>query len=341
MRKIVFQVVLFLGFVLPSEAQIGGEQTFRFLSLTNSARLASMGGGHVALGDSSDLNMPFHNPALLRNDMTRQVLVSYVNYLADIHYGYASHAWSLSRYGTFAAGMHYINYGRFSETLPDGTFSGGEFQAAEYALNLIWSHHYRRLQYGLNIKPVLSSFERYQSAGVAFDAGVLWSSRNGLTRLGMSARNFGYQLTTYYSEGVREVLPFDLQAGIAHRLAQVPLVLSVTAHNLNNWELSKPDEALAAGSFFPPSEGYGRQLMRHLLAGVEFMPSPNFTVRGGYNYHLRQELKHSERLSTVGLSAGFGVRIKRFRFDYATTRYHIAGTSSHFTLAFSINNPRF
>lgn len=341
MRKIVLQILLLLVLTYPSVAQIGGEQTFRFLSLTHSARLAAMGGGHVALGDSTDLNMPFHNPALLRPTMSDQVLVNYVNYLADIHFGYASYAWNFPRFGTFAAGMHYINYGRFSETFPDGTYSGADFSAAEYALNLIWSNHFRRIQYGINVKPLLSVFERYQSVGLAMDAGVLYASRNGRTQMGLSARNFGLQITTYYTDGQREALPFDLQAGISHRLAQVPLLISLTAHNLNHWELSKPDEDLDAGSFFPPSEGYGKQLMRHLIAGAEFMPSPNFTIRGGYNYHLRQELKHNERLSTVGLSAGFGVKVKRFRFDYATTRYHIAGTSSHFTLAFSLQNPRF
>ena len=67
------------------------------------------------------------------------------------------------------------------------------------------------------------------------------------------------------------------------------------------------------------------------------MPSRNFTLRAGYNYHLRQELKLDQKLSTVGFSLGFGVKVKRFRLDYSTTRYHLAGTSSHFSLAINLN----
>ena len=129
-------------------------------------------------------------------------------------------------------------------------------------------------------------------------------------------------------------------SGVSQKLAYAPLILSVTAHNLNNWTLARPDEKPLEGEelFYKPAESIGKQVMRHLIFGMEVMPSPAFMIRAGYNYHLRQELKVEERLSTVGFSLGFGVKIKRFRLDYATTRYHIAGSSNHFSLAFNIGN---
>jgi hypothetical protein len=320
-------------------AQIGGESTYRFLTLTNSARVASLGGSHVAISDSTDLNLPFHNPSLLRGNMTNQVLVNYVNYLADVNYGYASYAMPLN-YGTLAAGMHYINYGNFVEATEEGEITGNNFKAAEYALNIIWASNYKQWRYGINIKPVLAVFESYQSVGMAFDAGVSWVSGNRLTSFGLAARNFGTQLSTYYDNGEKESLPFDLLAGFSQKLAYAPLTLTVTAHNLNNWVLAKPDEKALEGEelFYEPAESIGKQFMRHLIFGMEVMPSPAFMIRAGYNYHLRQELKVQERYSTVGFSLGFGVKIKRFRLDYATTRYHIAGSSNHFSLAFNIGN---
>lgn len=340
--RCIWTLILLIGIIpFSGFAQIGGEHTYRFLSLTNSARIAALGGNQAAISDSTDLNLPYHNPSLLHSSMSGKLLVNYVNYLADINYGYASYAMPLRNLGTLAAGIHYINYGNFTEATEEGEITGHYFKAAEYALNIIWSNNYRKWKYGINIKPVLSSFESYQSAGIAFDAGISWSSVNGRSTFGMAARNFGTQISTYYENGEKESLPFDVLAGFSHKLAYAPIVLSVTAHNLNNWNLARPDDdpVPRPDQFYEPAEPAGKKIMRHLIWGAEIFPSPNFTVRAGYNYHLRQELKVEERLSTVGFSLGFGVKIKRFRLDYATTRYHLAGSSNLFSLAFNVSNP--
>ncbi len=324
-------------------AQIGGEATYRFLSLTHSARMAALGGSQVAVNDSADLNLPFHNPALLREAMANQLSFSYVDYLESVSYGYASYAFRLKKDdsfigGTFAAGMHYINYGNFLAAGEDGQLTGENFHAGEYALLLTYGGRFRNWRYGVTLKPVLSVFERYNSFGLAADAGVAWFSESNLLSLGMAARNAGSQLTTYYEDGDREPIPFELQAGFSGKLAHAPLVFHLTARHLNHWVLAKPEEEENGEiSFLEPAEGFGKQLMRHLVMGAEITPSPAFTLRAGYNYNLRQALKHEERLSTVGFSLGFGVRIRRFRLDYANTRYHVAGSSNHLSLAIGLN----
>jgi len=78
--------------------------------------------------------------------------------------------------------------------------------------------------------------------------------------------------------------------------------------------------------------------MRHIVFGFEILPSENFIIRAGYNYQRRQELKFNERAAMVGLSAGFGLKIKRFRLDYGIAQYHLAGSSNLFSLAININN---
>jgi hypothetical protein len=89
--------------------------------------------------------------------------------------------------------------------------------------------------------------------------------------------------------------------------------------------------------FYEPAENFGKQIMRHLVTGIEIMPSRHFTIRAGYNYQLRQEMKLDQKLSTVGFSMGFGVKTKRFRLDYSNTRFHIAGTSNFISLAVNLN----
>ncbi len=333
---------LLLGLVLAvfsGKSQIGGETTYQFLELTNSARVAALGGTQVALTDTTDLNLPFHNPALLNRGMDNNVLVNYINYFADINYGYASYSRSFEDIGNFAIGMHYINYGDFKEATELGELTGNMFTAAEYSLNMIYSNHYKRLSYGANLKPVFSVFESYRSFGLAADLGLTFSSKDSLTHVALVARNIGGQITTYYQDGNREPVPFDLQAGISSKLKYAPVVLSLTMHHLNKWDLAHFDEeAQSLENYYERKESFAKQIMRHMVLGIEILPSDNFTIRAGYNYQRRQELKFEERLSTVGFSLGFGVKIKRFRFDFATSRFHLAGSSNLFSLGINLNN---
>lgn len=337
-RKFIFTIYFLLA-VFAGKAQIGGESTYQFLELTNSARVAALGGTQVALTDSADLNLPFHNPALLHKGMHNSVLVNYVNYFADINFGYASYARHYEGIGNFALGMHYIDYGDFKEATEEGDLTGNYFNAAEYSLNMIYSSHYKRLSYGATLKPIFSVFESYRSFGIAADLGVTFSSKDSLTHVAMVARNIGGQITTYYQDGAREPVPFDLQAGISSRLKYAPVVFSLTLHHLNHWDLSySEEEETSLENMYERTESFGKQFMRHVVLGVEILPSDNFTLRAGYNYQRRQELKFEERLSTVGLSLGFGLKIKRFRLDFATSRFHLAGSSNLFSLAINLND---
>ncbi|MBN2772652.1 MAG: type IX secretion system protein PorQ [Prolixibacteraceae bacterium] len=334
-------IILLLALIVKlSHAQIGGESTYQFLDLTNSARIAALGGTQVAISDSEDLNLPYYNPSSLAAGMSNQVLFNYVNYFADINFGYVSYARTFEGIGNFALGMHYINYGKFIEATETGTVTGNEFKAAEYAMNIIYSNQYKRLKYGVNLKPVFSVFESYNSFGIALDLGISYSSKNELTNVGLVAKNIGTQISTYYQNGEREPIPFDIQAGISSRLSHAPVVLHATLQHLNNWDLAnpEPDEEEANEIFvYEPQESFGKQLMRHMVFGIELLPSKNFTIRAGYNYQRRQELMMEDHASTVGFSLGFGVHIKRYRLDFATSRFHLAGSSNLFSLAINLN----
>ena len=335
-----YLVILFCFTMLAGKAQIGGEFTYQFLELATSARIGAMGGNQIAILDSTDLNLPYNNPASLHKSMENKVLVNYVNYMSDINYGYASFAKSFDSIGNFAVGIHYINYGKFDEATEFGQLTGNTFKAAEYAFHLIYSNHYKRLNYGATIKPILSSFESYQSFGIAADFGVSIASKSKFTNVSLVARNVGSQITTYYDNGNYEKIPFNLQAGISQRLKHAPINLALNMQYLNRWDLGTPSEDKSDGvmDFFQREEGFGKQIMRHLVFGFEILPSENFIIRAGYNYQRRQELKFSERAGLVGLSAGFGLKIKRFRLDYAISQYHLAGSSNLFSLAININN---
>ncbi len=340
MKRKIYLFIFFCFSVLAGKAQIGGEYTYQFLELTNSARIAALGGTQIAIFDSDDLNLPYANPALLHEDMDNRVLINYVNYLADVNYGYASYAKTYDGIGNFAVGMHYINYGQFDEATVAGELTGITFKAAEYALNLIYSNSYKRLNYGINLKPILSSFETYQSFGVAVDLGASIASKDGYTNVAFVVRNFGTQISKYYDGADGERIPLNIQAGVSKRLQHAPLVFSATLQHLNHWDLASGDEEkeFNGETIHQREESFAKQTMRHLVLGAEILPSENFTLRVGYNYQRRQELKFDNKASTVGLSAGFGLKIKRFHFDYAISRFHLAGSSNLFSVSINLNN---
>ncbi|MBL7966971.1 MAG: type IX secretion system protein PorQ [Prolixibacteraceae bacterium] len=336
MRKLTLLLVLEL-MLLNAFGQIGGESTYDFLNLTNSARMAALGGNQVAINDSLDLNVSYNNPSLLRPEMKNMLALNYVDYFAGVNYGYASYSFGTPLPGYFAAGVHYINYGKFIEALPNGEKTGATFNAAEYALNLIWAYEYGRFTYGINLKPILSTFENYQSFGLAADLGVSYFSGNRHTVASIVARNIGSQLTTYYDGAERESIPFDLQLGISKKLQHAPIRLAATLQHLQKWDLALPEEDNSGTTTVLKEENFTQKFMRHMVLGVELLPSPNFTIRAGYNHQIRQELRLDEKMSTVGFSWGFGVRISRFHINYGSARYHLAGASNLISVALNLN----
>ena len=361
MRKLIILIALLI-FVYPMAfGQIGGENTYQFLELTNSARMAALGGNQIAINDSTDLNVSYNNPSLLMPAMKNMLVLNYVGYLAGINYGYATYSFGTPLPGNFAVGMQYINYGNFIGSSENGQKTGN-FTAAEYALNIIWSNEIKwenrendstfqassgdsmrvlnrkKLSYGIILKPIYNSLESYQSIALAADLGVSYFSRNGLTVTSLVARNIGTQLTTYYNGADKESIPFDLQFGISQKLQYAPIRFAATMQHLQKWDLAKPAENKTGTTVVYTEDNFTRKFMRHLLLGVELYPSPNFTIRAGYNYQLRQELGFKDKMSTVGLSWGFGFHISRFQFSYASARYHLAGSSNLISVAINLND---
>ena len=91
MRKLIILIVVLACYSPIVFAQIGGESTYDFLNLTNSARMAALGGNQIAINDSTDLNVSYNNPSLLRPEMRNMLVMDYVAYFVGINYGYAAY----------------------------------------------------------------------------------------------------------------------------------------------------------------------------------------------------------------------------------------------------------
>jgi hypothetical protein len=316
----------FLIALLPVSGQTGGDNTYEFLNLSHSA-FASATGGMTVSQTRNDLSLPYFNPALLTGSMNNDISLSFSTYFAGINYGYAAYARDMEKRGTLAAGLSFISYGSFTEADAEGNITG-TFSAAEYAFNVIWSLRIdSSFTVGVNLKPVFSHLERYFSAGLCADIGATYHNNRLLLDAGLVIRNAGFQIKTYTGEG-GEPLPFEIIAGATKRLAHAPFSFSLTFRHLEKPDLTfdyDTDDDI-------PSGGFGENLLRHLIFGVEILPADVFWLGAGLNYQRRSEMRIEQRTGMTGFTAGFGIRTKAFELAYGRDAYHLAGGSNHVTI---------
>ncbi len=350
MKRTIFTILLGI-IVLVSFAQSGGDNTYEFLNLPSGARIASMGGNNVSHYDN-DLNFVLNNPGLLRSEMDNKIAINYINYLSDINFGYLSYARHFDKIGTFAAGMQYINYGKFIHSDETGEILG-DFVPSEYSFNIAYSDQISpKLHYGVNLKTVYSSFFQYYSSGLALDAGLSYIDTARLLSAGLVVKNLGIQLKPY-TPGFREPLPFDVQMGITKKLAHAPFRFSITAQDLLNWNLTytsvfdntyEINTAVADSTFGQKLSKtmnkvgeFGDELISHVIVGVEIVPHDNFFIALGYNYRRRSELALQTAPKLVGMSIGFGLKLAKFNISYGYASYHLAGGSNHISVGVNLN----
>ena len=340
--------VLFLSFfIFPLYAQVGGTNTYSFLELTPSAQVAALG-GKVNAVPGSDPSLAFYNPGLLDSTSNNYLSFNLVGHFAGIGFGYVAYSRSYQNVGNFAAGIHYINYGKFTDADVSGLITGSS-SAAEYAFNFSYSRTLpwfdSTLLVGVNIKPLLSVFERYSSYGLLSDLGVTYRHSNQLFTAALVLRNMGGQLTPY-SDGGREPVPFEIQLGLSQKLQYAPFRFSLLLQHLNQPRLGhnkvnhNPEPGQKQVTEDDLKKGFDLILdetMRHIVIGVECFPFQGLIVRAGYNYNRRQEMKIENRPAMVGFSWGLGVQLSRFHINYARSIWHLAGASDHISVSVNLN----
>ena len=323
--------------------QIGGDNTFEFLNLPNSARIASIGDNYLVAKDK-DLTLTLTNPSLITSDMNNFLSLSFVDYFSDINYGYAMYSHSFNKTGNFMGAMQFIDYGSFTYADETGQTSG-TFGASEYALNIGWGRPLdSSFSIGATLRGIYSSLETYNSYGVAVDVAGTYSSRSNNLTVSLLFRNIGTQIKSYYSNHP-EPLPFEISAGMSNRLKHLPFRYFINYHHIEKWDLTYMDPN--DPGIIDPLTGevksqkgiadFADKFMRHIVIGGELMPARFLSLRLGYNYQRRQELKVYEKPATVGFSWGIGLKISNFEISYARSAYHLTGSPNFFTLTTNLS----
>lgn len=320
------------------KAQLGGSYTYGFLNLSPDARITSLGGVNVSIFDHN-LNTQLANPASLNRRMNRQVAFGTMIYPGGINYGNLAYAHRFDKVpGVFGFGIQYIGYGNFKETDAEANITGN-FSAGETNTYIGYSYQFGKLfSVGANYKIIYSQLGMYNSFGMATDLGFTINDTAHFITASIVAKNIGGQIKTY-SKGVREPIPFDLQAGISVGFKGVPFRIHATFHNLTRWDIryDNPADNRSENLFedtanSKPKKYIGDKLFRHVIIGVEFNIKKIVRLDIAYNHLRQQELRLATRRGVPGLSFGLGVRIRQFDFSYGFQPLAQGQVANHLTL---------
>lgn len=328
-QRIIYIILLaIVTLPLPLQAQIGraGSSVFHFLGLPASSRLNALGGENVSLADN-DISMAFINPALLTSETDKVLQLNYAYYLAGTMFGSAMYGHNHNE-NYFAAGIHYLDYGQMEYADAMGNLMGGTFSAKDICVNLMYARqlgpHFR---VGATVKPIFSIYERYTSFALGADVGGHFQTADSLFQMGLALRNIGWQLKSFYEEDYgqhTEMLPLNLEFGMSLKLAHAPLRFSLTAHNLQRWNLAPNNMETK----------WLDMLFRHTIWAVDIVPkSEKFYLTVSYNHRRQAEMSIADVSSLAGLALGAGVRVYKFRVGFALSQY----TKSNFTYQVSIS----
>jgi hypothetical protein len=344
-KKNLFKALCFVAigliFSIQSFAQSGGQTTYKFLNLTNSARVAALGSNFLTIHDN-DLSLALANPSLISPMMANTLSLNFNNYFAGTNSGFASYGFNLNKLGSFAGTMQYYSYGKSENTNEYGETSG-QFNAGEYAFNLGWGRMLDSVfSIGANFKAIYSGLDIYNSFGLAVDVAGSYIPNESFCA-SLVFRNIGRQITAYTTQGV-EPLPFEIQAGISKKLAHVPFRYSILLQHLEKWDLTYTDPNAPVDPFtgeVPQQSGldeFASNVMRHIVIGGEFIPAKFLSIRLGYNYLRRQEMKVVSRPGTVGFSWGIGLKVSKFNFSYSRAAYSLAGSPNFISISTNLGD---
>jgi hypothetical protein len=314
--RYIANIVLILSLSSALHAEGALTSGFEFLNTDYNARSAAMGRAFLTMrGDVSGM---FVNPAGMAYTESKQVSIAYTNYLLDVNAGYTAYAHVLPKFGILSVGLIYMNYGSFTKTdenaVETGTFSAGDMAIAVGLAN----HIGKGFSYGVNLKYIYSNIEQFSAHAIALDFSLLYeaSFQEDLYFV-VTMQNLGSNISSYGE--VTEPMPTNLGLGFSKRLAHLPLEIAFSFNDLN----------ASTDNFGDHFKGFS--------VGGEFRLSKMLRFRLGYNNSLHRGLDVTNDVKFSGVSAGFGLLWRTFRFDYAYSNIGLLGATHRFGFKVDIN----
>ncbi|MFK8056613.1 MAG: type IX secretion system protein PorQ [Saprospiraceae bacterium] len=329
-----------------SAQELGGRYAHGWLQQAPSAATSGLAGWSIRL-DGRDPAIAQWNPALLNANTADVIHVSQDFYPTGSGRSIVSYGRQLGkRKLDVSANLQYAGFGEF-EGRTEAGIATGTFSAREYAIGVSAAHQLAdRVRVGANLQVAGGNIDSYSSLGAAVSAGLTYQPDSaGLTVWGVQMRHAGYMFDGYTEQ--QDPLPFSMSVGVSRRLKYLPLRFGVLYRRLDQWNILYDDPDRRESDGFLSSEPIERgaaslwvdNFSRHLAFNAELYLGKKEVIqlRAGYDHQRQREMKVSEFRSLAGFSFGFGVNLRKFRFDYGRTVQHIAGGTNHIGFLIDLN----
>lgn len=344
--KILLLVAALLGSVQSLYPQ-AGSSVFAFMDMPMTARLNALGGANVSIKEG-DIGYAMLNPALLSEQTDKILQLNYAYYMSGINFASALYGHNYKE-NYFAAGIHFLDYGKMQQADEYGRLAGVSFGAKDMLIDLMYARQLGPyFTIGVSLKPIYSIYESYSSFALGADVGGHFQTKDQSFQLGLVLQNIGWQLKGFYSAEngqMRERLPLNLQLGWNYRFKHAPLRISMTIHNLQRWNLNsqltnQPKTTDLTGNVIEETGkvAWYDMMFRHTVFALDIVPkSDRFYITLSYNHRRRQEMHLQDKRSLAGFALGAGVKIYNFRVGFAFTQYMKSQYVYQFTLSTDIN----
>lgn len=320
----VFLLLSMIG--IEVEAQSLEGFSFQSINVPANARQVALGGKNVSSNDK-DPTMFLTNPGALNSGMSNNVSFGYSPYFANTNLLNATVTKHFENWGTWGAGIKYLNYGTFDGYDPAGEFTG-KFKASDYSLSITNAHFKNNFSFGASLKYAGSFIAGYSSSALLFDLGGMFIHPEKDFKIGLAINNIGFGINEY-TNTTDFSMPFDVQVGGSFKPEHMPLRFSITLHQLNKFKVVEESEGESVST--------GQQVFGHVILGTEILINKNLNLRAGYNYLRRQELK-DDKAGLAGFSLGAMIRIKGFELAYGRGFFNKTSAQNCFTLIVDLNH---
>jgi hypothetical protein len=314
MKKLIIPFSVFLLtalFITPAYSQNKVGQTgLQFLKVDPNARAAGMGG---AVNQASyDASAMFYNPAgMSKNEKEFDFLANQTQWIADIDYTSLALAKTFEDVGTFGVSAIITDYGdilgtRVSSTDPRGYTEIGNLNVNAYTIGVAYARNIsEQFSIGGQVKYVYqelghsllsdNTIKNNSVDGYGFDFGTIFYPGWHSFRFGVSARNFGQELT-YEQESFE--LPLTFTIGVA---MDVMDFVDTESQNL----------LLTVDAVHP------RDFGERIHFGLEYTFLSMFALRGGYKVNYDVE----DYALGVGFFKDFGEFLVKVDYAYSNMKF--------------------
>lgn len=303
-----------------------GSTAYNFLNVTPSSHVYALGGYNVSLIDN-DINLAAQNPALLGPETNKQFGLNYMRYIGGSNFAGLRYGQGIGEHSAWGAGIQYFGYGSM-EGYDIAGAKTGSFNASDIAVNFTYSRDINDFfRGGITAKYIYSKYADYTGGALGVDLGVNYYDPGYEFSASLVVTNLGGQVKKFGEH--RDKLPVDVQLGVTKQIGRSPFRASLTLHHLTKWYLNyyEPADKSNSESELVKRDGFGRNLLRHMVFGLEFLPNNNTYIALGYNYKTRTDMSSYQRSLLSGFSAGAGIKVKAFGFGVALAQPHNGATT--------------